>query len=72
MSAGPSTSANPYTFADLSMSADPSMSVGLIVSLLSAGLLLLVVLNMTKLFYIGKPVTSANNITITKTLKDII
>lgn len=49
-----------------------SMSTGLIVLLPFADFLLLVVLNMIKFFYIRKPVTSIDNITATKALKDTI
>ena len=47
-------------------------SAKLIVLSPSSGLLLLVILNMTKPFHIGKPVTSADITTATKPLKDII
>lgn len=48
------------------------VSADLIVSSLSTCFLLLVVLNMTKPLHIRKPVISVNNITVIKTLKDII
>ena len=51
------------------MSAGPSASAGLIVLSLSAGFLLPVILNTTKLFYIQKPVTSVDSTTATKILK---
>ena len=55
-----------------SASAGPSASAGLIVPSPSAGPLLPVVLDMTKPFHIGKPVTSADNTTAMKTLKGTI
>lgn len=59
-------------------SADPSVSVKLSMSTefislsTSASLLLPIILDITRFFYIGKPVTSANNTTITKILKGTI
>ncbi len=58
--------------ADLFVSAYSSASADSIIPSLSVGLLLSVILDMTKAFYIGKSVTSANNITVTKILKGII
>ena len=55
-----------------SASLGSSASAGLIVFPLSAGLLLPVVLDMTKPFYIRKPVTNADNTTATKTLRGTI
>lgn len=52
--------------------AGPSVFAGLIVFLLSAGFLLLIILDMTKFFYIKKLVTSTNDIIIIKILKDTI
>ena len=60
ISAGPFASAGPFVF------------TGLIVFSPSAGLLLPVLLDMSNSFYIGKPVTSADNTTAMKTLKGII
>ena len=59
-------------FADFFASADPPASAGLIISSPSAGLLLPVILDMSKRFYIGKPVTNADNTTTMKTLKGTI
>lgn len=53
-----------------SIFADLSTSAGLIVSLLTADFLLSILLDINKLFYIKKLVTSADNTTITKTLKN--
>ena len=53
-------------------SVGPSASAGLIVSLPSAGLVLLVVLDMTKPFYNRKLITTADNTIATKTLKGTI
>ncbi len=64
--------ADPSAFADLSVSANTFAFAGPIFPSPFAGLLLLVILNMTKPFNIGKSVTSVNNITIAKILKDII
>lgn len=72
MTTGSSASAGPSASADLSASADPSASAGLIIPPPSAGPLLPVVLDMTKSFHIGKPVTSADNTTATKILKGTI
>lgn len=47
-------------------------STSLIVFLLSTSLLLLVVLDMTKFFYLKKLIISVDNTTATKTLKNII
>lgn len=58
--------------ASSSISASPSLSAGFIIFLLYAGLLLPVVLDMTKPFHIKKPVTNGNNTIATKTLKDVI
>ncbi len=58
-----SMSANPFASADFSASA------GSIVPSPSTGSLLPIVLNMTKPFYIRKPVTSADNTTVAKILK---
>ena len=58
MTTGSSLSAGTFVFARLNI---PS---------LSAGLLLFFISNMTKLFYIRKPVNNADNITTLKTLKD--
>lgn len=49
-----------------------SISAGLIIPSTCAGFLLPVILDITKLFYIGKPIISASNITAVKTLKGII
>ncbi len=61
-----------FASADLSISADLFKSANPIVSPPFAGPLLPVILDMTKPFYIGKPVTSANNTTLTKILKGTI
>lgn len=53
------------------MSADPFLSVSLIFPSSSTGLLLFVLLDIITFFYIGKSVTSINNITVTKILKSI-
>lgn len=55
-----------------SASTGPSMSARLIVYPASAGLLLPVVLDIIKPFYIKKAVTSANNATVMKTLKGTV
>lgn len=55
-----------------STSASSSTSASFIIFLSFASFLLPVILNMTKLFYIRKPITSANYTTIIKTVKDII
>lgn len=49
-----------------------SASTSLIVFLLSTSFLLLVVLDMTKFFYLKKLIISVDNTTATKTLKNII
>ncbi len=74
MITGFSTSVNTdfLTSADFFASADPSASAGPIVPSLFASLLLLVVLDMTKPFHIGKGVTNADNTSITKIRKRII
>lgn len=53
-------------------SANPFTSTSLIIFLLSVGLLLPVVQNMTKPFYIEKPVINTDNTTTIKTLKGTI
>lgn len=60
MSVGPSTSVNFFT------------SSSLIIPSVSASSLLPVVLNITKPFHIGKAVTNGDNLTVKKTLKNII
>lgn len=55
-----------------SMSANSFASIGPIIPSLSIGPLLPVVLDIIKLFHIEKPVTSADNTTIAKILKDTI
>ncbi len=55
-----------------SMSADLFASASPIVPSLFAGPLLPIILDMTKPFHIRKPVTSADNTTITKILKGTI
>lgn len=66
------TSASIFVFAGFSISTSFFTLTGLIVASLSANLLLLVVLNIIKPFYIKKLVINANNTTVTKILKDII
>ena len=60
------------TFANLFLPTNPFISSSLIVSLPSTDPLLFVVLNITRRFYIEKPVINADNITVIKILKDII
>ena len=66
MTTGSFASAGPFA------STGPSASAGLIAPLPSAGLLLAIVLDRSKPFHIGKPVTSADNTTAMKTLKGTI
>lgn len=68
MTTGFSTSAD----TDFFMSADSSTSASPIVFFLSSSPLLLIVLDITKLFHIRKLVTHANNTTVVKILKGII
>lgn len=69
MTIGSSASGNLFVSANLFAFNALSTSTGLIVLSPSTGLLLLVVLDMTKLIYIRKLVTSADNTTTTKILK---
>lgn len=55
-----------------SASADAFASAGFIVPSPSASPLLSIILDMTKPFHIGKPVTNADNTTVTKIVKGII
>ena len=71
-SADPSASAELSSFATPSTSANSFTSIGLITLSLSTGPLLPIVLDITRPFYIKKLVTSTNNTTITKILKDTI
>lgn len=57
---------------DFSISAKPSASASSIIPSPSASPLLPLVLDMTKPFHIGKRITSIDNITIIKILKDTI
>lgn len=60
------------TFANLFIPTNLFISSSLIVFLPSMDPLLFVVLNITRRFYIEKPVINANNITVLNILKDTI